>query len=386
MEVFKLVLDRMIAKVDEHFPKSEMVVIKKILQYIDTNSLYLSTANIHTKPRFNDGDRDVIYAAIQILEEEIEDFMDESPTFDTKRIVSSKPFYVACMAVSNHCLKRKKPAVETCKMVLTYMSLMMYVLIHHKYVEYSANPDVMNYTINNLDDSFSIKKLGTVYAMLEDNIVTCMATYNNQIKRGSDDDIQKFIAAVHTRINSKLKNIFNKYYDNKAAGASISYSSDAATAENFELQNNETYAIIALTDKVNNALIAQRISNNAITLASLKGDISRSTADHLIKDIINEDEDRKVHEFIGAICEFYVYHLGHSVNDIARGKFIDDMTSAYASNTTATQMNIIKTILDGWLVEHANKYGKARYGKTAQASYKKFIFMFFIFTINIHAK
>lgn len=380
-----MVIEKIRPNIDTHFPKVEHVVATKIIGYVDRNNKFLDTANIAYKPLFNDADRDVIYSAIQMDEDEIEVILKQSKTFDTDRKVSGNPFYVACVGVASHCLNRKKPAYDVAQLVLTYMSVMMYSSLHYKYVEFSANENAMAYTINHLDESFLLKKLGSIYRVIDDNTATCIATYQSSIKRGEDDDIQKFIAAVWTRLNAKIKNIFKKYYDTKNSGAYLNHDVEQMSEEGYREVSNDTFAISQLSGKVYTNLISGKVNNNFIKLACLKSGISEGTARNVIEDIIKQD-DEKMRRFIDAIIEFFIYYNHNTIDMIGRGIFIDELASGYASNTASPQMARIKSTLDEWLEEHGSKYGRARYGKTAAAGYKKAIFMFFVFTINSYAK
>ena len=50
------------------------------------------------------------------------------------------------------------------------------------------------------------------------------------------------------------------------------------------------------------------------------------------------------------------------------------------------RLRAVKDYLDMWLQEHMTVVGRSNYGKTAKQSYRKALYMFFIFIINYIAK
>ena len=46
---------------------------------------------------------------------------------------------------------------------LMYLALSMYPSLHYKYFPFEPNPQIMDYTINNLSNRYKIKQLGTIW-------------------------------------------------------------------------------------------------------------------------------------------------------------------------------------------------------------------------------
>lgn len=150
--------------------------------------------------------------------------------------------------------------------------------------------------------------------------------------------------------------------------------------------DNNSYMIERLANKVHLKLINRQFDNRFLKYAITRSDVSLQKLKNLIDDIIQDDENNVVKLVISAIIEYYVSMSGKGFDYIAKGDFITYMQTAYASNTELQQMQFIKSTLDKWLDEYMVSSGRARYGKTAKAGYKKAIYMFLVFIINAEAK
>ena len=116
-----------------------------------------------------------------------------------------------------------------------------------------------------------------------------------------------------------------------------------------------------------------------------QSDTSYQKLKNLIDDIV-DDDNGEARKLISSIIEFYLMQSGKSADYIARGDFIVYMKTAYGTNTDIGQMSYIKSSIDKWLDANMYKYGRANFGKTARQSYRKSVYMFFVFLINMEAK
>ena len=104
----------------------------------------------------------------------------------------------------------------------------------------------------------------------------------------------------------------------------------------------------------------------------------------IVEDIIDSDDG--VRKVVSSIVEYYALASGKSLDYIGRGDFIVYMKTAYGTNTDTQQMAEIKNQIDKWLSDNMYKYGRANFGKTVRQSYRKSVYMFFVFMINMEAK
>ena len=363
---------------------------KAIDAYVDRNSNILMTLDMSKRYSFADKDRAVIYNLAGIQEEEMEQQIKLSKDIHNNNKVQSNPFYATVMICIHKIMTSnivpQKELDPTCIKILTYMSFQMYVSIHKGSFPYAPNKEIMDYTIAHLDQSFRIHSMPSILAFLEDNTRTAYNTYKNKFIRCTDIDIKDLADAFFTRIKGKIKKIAKAWYDNWENGRYLNADSDSFAEDDYHEMDNNSYAIARLTSKVHLKLIDRRFDRRFLKYSITSSDTSLQKLSNLLEDILQNDDDNDVKRFISAIIEYYLLTSGKGYEYIAKGDFITYMKSAYASNTTVSQMILAKNILDKWVDEHMATSGRARYGKTAKAGYKKALYMFFIFIINQEAK
>jgi hypothetical protein len=369
--------------------KSIKEALNAIARYIDANSNILLTLDMSKRYSFADKDRAVMYNLAGIAEEEMEEQIKLSKDIYTGNKKQSNPFYATTILCVYQVLKMSKSEKEKDTIAinfLTYMSFMMYVSIHKGLFKYAPNKEIMDYTIAHLDQSFKISSMPSILAFLEDNTRTAYTTYKNKFIRCNDVDIRDLSDAFYTRIKGKLKKIAKAWYDNWEHGRYLNADSDSFSEDDYHEMDNNSYAIARLTSRVHLKLIDRRFDRRFLKYAISSNDISLQKLTNLLEDILQNDDDNNVKKFISSLIEYYLLTSGKGYEYIGKGDFITYMKSAYASNTTVPQMVLAKNILDLWVDENMSTSGRARYGKTAKAGYKKALYMFFIFIINQEAK
>lgn len=355
-----------------------------IIRYIDRYSHVLYSVDFSEYTYFSDEDREMLYVNIGITEDELDESIKNSKDINTSFKVSSNSFYHACMlSIREAILKNYK---DMPKMLGTYMSFMMYSSMLSNFLEHKPNKAIMDYTINNLDNNFKIKKLGSIFSLLEDNVETWIKTYTSQIKRGTDKDFVYVINALQTRIKGKIRKIMNEFYDNWEGGKYLNMDNGSYSEENYREVDNNSYMSARLADKVYLRMIQKSISTKILKYSITKSDTSFTKLKSIIEDIIKNDDKNELKNVIQSMIDYYVLTSGNGVDKISSGEFITYMMTAYASNSDSTQTKYIKDTIDTWLEESGSRYGMKRYGKTAMASYKKAIYMYLVYTINLNSK
>lgn len=355
-----------------------------IIRYIDKNSSVLYTLDLSTRISFSDFDRNSLYELFGLNEDIIKSAVKASKIHQSNKI-QSNPFYCFC-EVLIHFLKKEKDKLseEDGRLIASYMSLMMYVSVHFGFAKYGANPEIMHYTINNLDNNFKIRKMSSLYEFLKDNSDTWYNTYEDLLTRCDDKDIALLNDALHTRIKAKMKKIFAVYYDNHKHGRYFNYESDSFDDDDYHIMDNDTYVIDRLTTRCYVKLINKQFDKRLIQYSVDSSDVSLDKLTKILDDIIVNTADKRVKEYISDAINYYARTFG--MDTLTRGEFISNMRRSYGSNTKAELMVRMKEILEEWINENMYKYGRATYGNTVKNQYKKSLYMFFVLFINIEAK
>jgi hypothetical protein len=371
-------------KITSAVPRTKSKIIEGIIKYIDRNHDILQTPKMLNRPSFSDDDRDIIFANLELLPSEIDAVVKNSTGIQANRKVSANPFYIACTLLASYAATKKED--EFAVLVLTFMSINMYSSLHFKYAKFNANENVMNYTISQLDDSYSIKKLGTLYALLKDNVETAYKTYKKQLMRAEDKDIGDFINAVLTRTNNKIKKIFNNYYKHYQSKKYLNIDTEAIIPDEYKEITNDFHAMTSLADKVFINFINGRMNKEILKYSIVNTEVSEVKFMTLLKDIIDGTTDMSLRRFIVNLIGYAVYYNRMPMQEVRTGKYLNLMMTAYSSNTESREMKEIKEQLDEWIQMNATKYGYMKYGKTAANSYRRALYRFFIYTVYHEAK
>lgn len=359
-------------------------LMKDIAAYVDKNSDILMNMNLSERYSFADYDREVLYKAIGVTEQQLEAEIKASKQIYSGNKIQSNPFYCAAILTIHVLLDMKKP--KEAKQLMTYISLMMYTSCHKGFFKYKANEQIMQYTIAHLDNSFKIRSMPSLYAWLDDNALTAFDTYEDRIKRCDDADISWVVNALWDRIKGKMRKISNLYYKNWEAGNYLNQDEDSQNSEDYHEMDNNSFMIERLSNKVYIKLINHQFDDRFLKYSITRSDTSYQKFKNLVDDIIEDDTENLVKRYISAVIEYFLIMSGRGFDYIPRGEFISYMKAAYASNTEVQQMVFIKTTLEDWITEHMVSVGRQNYGKTARLGYKKAAYMFFVFMINHEAK
>lgn len=361
---------------------------KSISAYIDQNSEILLTFDLSRRYSFGDSDREVLYNAIKISETEWKTAVKQSKQIYQGNKIQSNPFYLASFLVARNYLMKKTDKEKNhgyAEMVITYASLMMYTSIHKGIFQYNANKQIMDYTIAHLNKNFRIRQMNSLYSFLSDNVKTVLNTYESRILKADDSDLAYVVDALWVRTKSKIQKIAQEYYRNHKEGNYLNADTDSYEEGDYHEIDNTSFIIDRLVNKTYTKLINHQYDSRLLKYSITQSDVSYQKLKNLIEDIIDGDsgEARKV---ISSIIEYYTLQSGKSPDYTARGDFIVYMKTAYGTNTEVPQMVQTKNQIDIWLSENMYKYGRANYGKTVRQSYRKSIYMFFVFLINMEAK
>lgn len=357
---------------------------RSAVKFIDKNSSILYSLDMSTRYSFAEADRAILYDAMRIDVKQLKDEIKKSKDIASINKIMSNPFYDATILAMHVMVKNKRD--KEALFLAIYASLNMYVSLHYGLFEFGANKNIMDYTIANLDNSYRIRQVKSIYGLLVDNAQVWFAKYKPKIARCDDADISALVFALWDRIKGKLAKLAHAYYDTKNSGKYLNYDSDSYSQDDFHVMDNDSYAIDRLATKAYLKLINHQFDSKFIRYSITRSDTSYSKLANIIDDIIADDDNNDVRKVITSIIEYYVVTCKKPPDTVARGEFISFMKKAYASNASLEQLDIVKSQIDKWLNENMYKYGKSKYANTAKLQYRKSIYMFFLFIINFEAK
>lgn len=267
---------------------------------------------------------------------------------------------------------------------LIAMALSVYPSIFAKYFRYEPNPNIMQYTIDNLSNRFIIKKSNHIFGTLTYSIQSSWKFHEKDFSRGADQDVIRFIQRIRNDQNSLLKKIANAYQTNYKKGLFVTTQVDAYD-DNINVDNvNNTNKVETLSNKIVLSMLTNGVDLRIADFASNAAQVSKLDLRNYISLIINEKESETMKEFISSILFLYLYTDSHEPDEIRSKEFIGYALQLF-KKTNSKDKNItnIKTTLDKWGTS-SGIYRKFSRSAT-RVDYTKAIFMYFILSIQMYS-
>ena len=365
-------------------PANVKALKEAVAVYLDANMAKLSSAGPTYRTLFTEEDKRILFINTATSPELVERVLPLSAYIKKHWRNIVIPFNVVCALTITYA-KRTNNA-ELAQYMLMYLVLSMYPSLHSKYFKYGVNPQIMDYTINNLSKKFKIKNMGTIWNTLLDTAIVCDKTYTKNIIRANDKDITDYIESLKTRLNALLKKIkseFTKNYNDKNL---MGVEKDNEDSDNFSRAESNSYIIERLANSIALKLAINgpdmRLIQISAKLNSVAVNDMRSTINNLTADKNNAREIRKM---IGLILSIYLSFDSNTSIEIHTNKFVLECIKIYKkSNTTNKSIIEIKKMLDIWLQRYSERYKKSNRVATLN-SFRKALYTFFVFTIQSNA-
>ena len=343
-------------------PKNIIALQKTVSKYLDRNMERLTTSGPLKRNFFSDADRQELYLNIGINADMVNRVIGMS-SYIKEWFALKMPFSVACTMAIIYAKRHKKEDLNN--FLIMYLILSMYPLLHAKYFPYLPKPEIMEYTINNLSNKYKIKKKGTIW---------------------SDKDIALYIEAMYTRINALLKKVWQAYYRNEKDKNLMGVEQDIHDENVLKTSESNSFITERIANSVAMKLAISGPDPKLIEIAAKLNDVSfndiRVTINQLYADKQNSKEIKKV---ITNIMILFLTSGQNKVTEIHSNKFILSCIAIYKSANTGDKMIIeIKKILDKWLAKYSARY-KATNRVATLNSFRKALFMFFVFTIQAYS-
>lgn len=267
---------------------------------------------------------------------------------------------------------------------LIAMALSVYPSIFAKYFRYEPNPNIMQYTIDNLSNRFIIKKSNHIFGTLTYSIQSSWKFHEKDFSRGADQDVIRFIQRIRNDQNSLLKKIANAYQTNYKKGLFVTTQVDAYD-DNINVDNvNNTNKVETLSNKIVLSMLTNGVDLRIADFASNAAQISKLDLRNYISLIINEKESETMKEFISSILFLYLYTDSHEPDEIRSKEFIGYALQLFKkTNSKDKNVTNIKTTLDKWGTS-SGIYRKFSRSAT-RVDYTKAIFMYFILSIQMYS-
>lgn len=359
-------------------------VILYISKFIDRNNIPLTYIAPTKRLLFSrDGsDGNIIYNFLQIEPDDVKQVVKGIPSIKSISDVIKQPLFVMLTLIIRYCTENKIKDDIT-GIFRFYLILAMYSSLQARQFKFEPNENIVSYTVNRLGSKFYFKKYGTVQETLA--VVGNVLHDKDKTKLLKDNDkmIVEYTMDLRTRLSNLLVVFSRELYKDQKEGNFLNTTADSSDEENYYERTSSSAGIEGLVDKTAISFFQNRIENKYINMSSKMNKIPSSSLRSTLIDI-QDNERESIYTILRDIISVYI-QSGNSIESVSSRKFVNESLSIYGqSNTKLDQVKEIKSIMDKYLEDYANKYNKSDRAATRLA-YRRSIYLYFVFLITYTA-
>ena len=269
--------------------------------------------------------------------------------------------------------------------IYMYYAYSIWHLVYHKFFS-TFNPpeEVVSYTINELNNKFTAKKLGSIDLALEEIMNLVVTWAEDRLERASDRDVIEIIQGIRTRINNLNKNIANKIHANMKAGNRIftSVETNKETGELIADRESNSGRISVLATEYTTKFFSTGMNQEYANIAAKMTGVSQKEVQTAITLIHTDGDIRGVRKFYD--CMFYAffsYYPNYTEADIKSKKFLAAADAIYKKgNSNDKNVLTIKDLSHKWLEKGSRNYRVSNSAATKN-SFRKAIYWYFVIAV-----
>lgn len=386
--------------------KNHKKIKNLVTDFIKANSIKLSTLGPTYNILFSKEENKKLFKLFDIDKEKIVDTIKECPMIDTKWNFLSDPMNIYLSALTGWLLANEQLCKDSYKYLVRYIVLRDYTMVQKLFFKHEANPQIMDYTIeNSLSNRFKLKKFNTILEFLidiADNKIDKKSIFHDRIKSCEDRYVIYFIQNIHSTLTSIIYNIANKYYtnyeNNKQYKEEGSFKSNLEGEGYIDIPNSLSNDILLLSKKILNKFFSESHIDKAILELSCqrvlkykdsKGKVKIDKRDlrNMINriggiiELIKEKDEVFVKEIVISIIAYFLNIKGNSVKDVKSAKFYQEMNKTYSvSNTNNPYVIKIKDLLQKMMETYSKEFQKTKH-KSTTIKMRSCVYYFFVIFI-----
>lgn len=365
--------------------KGSNTFIKYVTEFVDLNSSKLLTLGPQFQIVFSNMDKDKFFDLFQLTAIEINTILkgvlDKINAKASWQLISNNPifcvFYCCIMYYTINADKDKNE--RGLNSALTIYMLSAYPSIYKKYFTFDPNVNIMNYTINNLSNKFTIKKANSIFNTLLISIKSSHNFYKDDFKKHHDSLFINFVQRIRNDHNSLLKKIATEYHINRTSGKSINTAVDAFDNNVILDTENNTSKVEMGTNRVASKMILNGVDKLISRYAAMANSVSKSEFELYMTRILMDKHKEDLYSIISSILYMYLYESKKT--EINSREFISYSLDLFKkTNSKNTNITNIKNILEKFSIS-IGIY--ARYERYAtRVNYSRAIFTYLILSIQ----
>lgn len=367
-------------------PKGDRQFRDFVRDFMDRNSAKLHTSGPVYLIPFTDEDKGKLFELFKIPVRDLKHCIDAMTSSINdkagwKLIKQNSHFCIIYECIRYYTLKKNQTGINT---ALAIFALAVYPSVFSIIFKYGANPDVMQYTIDNLSGKYIIKNAGSIFNALMVSIQNSYKFLEKAFLDGSDAEVIRFISRIRNDQKSMIKNIGNNYYQNYEKGLRASTQQERySDGQLVDDSLNNTTVVEDVSRKVVFSIISNGIDLARVTAAARASGISMADLRFYLQNILIKDKDDELSRFIEAILFIYLYQEKHKPSEINEQIFLKFALDLFRrTNSQDENVVTIKEFLQKWSEDSGVTQRFRR--EASQINYKKGIFMYIILCIQYY--
>lgn len=379
----KLIEERITKALDDPAKRKKYTKIQS--EYMDRNSEKLSTAGPEYLIVFGDSDHKEYLDLFGIDKAEVAEAItavckESGSASDFKFLTQNPMLHVLYFCIRYFTIKDDMKGVNS---TLGIYALAVYWSTFTKYFPKGVIPPVMAYTIDNLTEKFTIKKVNTIFNLLMTSISQSYSFHKKRFLQGGDDDVTAFAQRIKNDQNSMIRKIANKYMENWRAGKAITVRNDEYDSDNPIVDDveNATTIISTLTAAIVPQMISNGVDLRLATAAAKISQISITDCREYLTIIVTNKYMEDLESIVQSTLYVFMMNDGRTSREIKSQFFFKWGYDLFKkTNSNDPNINNINAILGKW-AEESGIYERYK-GKGTRIGYKKAIFIYLILTIQ----
>lgn len=378
-------------------------IMHTINSFINYRSETLQSKNPGLRLLYTPGNENEFYDSCGIDKERFKEICKNSPVVPGDYLVNNpvKQFYhlyfllhsVACVFYRNNdeLIKKYyrgiKDPVPPYKTVEIYFTIRLYSIQQIRIFQHPPKEDVMEYTINNLNNRFDLASAPNLFSIFQKYSETNTKSMNFNWGAMTDEMMAEYTNKMNNRIKMFLKVMYREYIKNKNANLSSGVQELEATndeGKQFLLVADNVSSTIDITSKkiLNNFIQEKFINEKLLRIACRNsGNPSFSKAKMVIQTIKECKDEKLLTELIVCILSYWLISMKKDVNTLHSKEFIVTCSAAYAiSNTSDKYIIRLKEILEELVTKYTDKIIDTE-RKATIISYKKCVHIYMVLYI-----
>ena len=329
-------------------PNKMKIISTKTYEYLDRNAEAFTAPGPIKKVLYLESDKKVTYDQTNVSPDELKAILKKIPGLKSQLNIIKEPYYTMCALGVKYAADNNNKDVRN--VFQSMIICAMYPSLHQKYFRYEPNPDLMDYTINNLSKKFTIKQSPYFYAALYDIVDRAYDLHYKRLMQGDDNLIIAYAIDIKTRLNSIFKNLAKEYYENHKKNVYISREEDNFDEDNYNEYDSSIYTVNIITNKVVNYLLINGPNMTLVTTAAKANTVSVSELRNYANTIISKEYADDLKKITESLLTMYLIDNRQPQMNINSNDFIVYSLNVYRTSNVKNQHIInVKKILDRWL-------------------------------------